>query len=205
MIEKHEGMNPEDSDDVAVITRVLRGQTDEFAILLNRYQGYVCKVVSSYLPYDLVEELAHEIFIEAFRSLPKFDQRKVFRKWLAGIATIQCYEYWRRHYRNREIPLSAITEDHQDWLDGVVASQATDSFFSREKQKEAREILQVALACLSLKDRLVLTLVHLEDHSIKEAAEILGWSSINVRVRVHRAREKMRRSIAALSAGGTRK
>lgn len=192
----------ENADDLAVITRILQGRTADFEILLKRYQGYVCKIVSGHLPYNLVAEQCHEIFIEAFRSLPKFDKSKIFRTWLAGIAVHRCHDYWRQYYRNPEVPLSTLSEDQQGWLDRIGAAQAQDAFNSREDQQEANEILQLALNELSPADRLILTLVHLEGRTVREAAEITGWSSINVKVRAYRAREKMRKRITALATGG---
>jgi RNA polymerase sigma-70 factor (ECF subfamily) len=188
--------------DDKIVGRILRGRIDDFEMLLNRYRGYVFKIVSGLLPPEAVSEHSHEIFIEVYRSLPKYQDGTIFKKWLAGIAIHSCYDYWRKHYRNLEIPLSSLTEDHQEWIDGVVASQAGEAFSNKERQKEAREILQQAMAGLSAKDRVLLTLVHLEGFSIREAAEILGWSTINVKVRAHRSREKMRRHIAAMLEGG---
>ena len=63
-------------------------------------------------------------------------------------------------------------------------------------QKEAGEILDLALAKLSAGDRMVLELVYLEGHSVKEAAGLLGWSTTNVKVRLFRSRRKLRGLLA---------
>jgi len=46
---------------------------------------------------------------------------------------------------------------------------------------------------LSPENRAVLTLVHLDGHSVREAASLLGWSVVNVKVRAHRARQALRK------------
>jgi RNA polymerase sigma-70 factor (ECF subfamily) len=56
----------------------------------------------------------------------------------------------------------------------------------------AAELLQWALGHLSAENRLVLTLVHLDGYSVREAAGLLGWSAVNVKVRAHRARQLLR-------------
>jgi RNA polymerase sigma-70 factor (ECF subfamily) len=61
----------------------------------------------------------------------------------------------------------------------------------REPQMEAREILNWALGKLSAGDRMILELVYLEGFSVKEAAELLGWTKANVKVRSFRARMKL--------------
>jgi RNA polymerase sigma-70 factor (ECF subfamily) len=58
--------------------------------------------------------------------------------------------------------------------------------------------LQWALGRLSPENRLVVTLVHLDGHSIREAAALLGWSMINVKVRAHRARRALRNILEEL-------
>lgn len=186
------------STDDEIIGRILHGQIDDFEILLNRYRGYVFKIVSGFLPPEAVLDFSHEIFVEVYQSLSRYEDGTTFKKWLAGVTINCCHDYWRTHYRNLEIPLSSLTEKHQEWIDNVAASQSMDAFSSDKMQKEAREILQYAMAGLSSKDRLLLTLVHLEGLSIKEAAGILGWSTINVKVRAHRSREKMRKRIGTM-------
>ncbi len=189
------------SDDDA-IAGVIAGQPELFSLLLNRYRAYVGKIVSGFVPYEEVEDLAQEVFVEAYKTLPRFELNSSFKNWLAGIATHRCYDYLRRHYRNREIPLSGLTDDHQRWLDMMIWHAAGAQFSAGETDKDAREILHWALASLAPADRLVLTLVHLEELSIKEAAERLGWSRINVKVRAHRSRERLRKILCKLMMEG---
>ncbi|MFI5401279.1 MAG: RNA polymerase sigma factor, partial [SAR324 cluster bacterium] len=63
------------------------------------------------------------------------------------------------------------------------------------RRAEARELLDYALTQVSPEDRMVISLVHLEGLSAQEAARRLGWSAVNVKVRAHRTRRKMRRLI----------
>ncbi|MFZ3056119.1 MAG: RNA polymerase sigma factor [Smithella sp.] len=202
LIPSHVADRSDKITDGEIIGRILSGRINDFEVLLNRYRGYVFKIVSGLLPPDAVPDLSQEIFLAVYKSLPQYDERKMFKKWLACIAIHRCYDYWRLHYRNTEIPISALTEDHQRWLDEVVSAPSRDAFDHTETQKEMQEILQRALADLSAEDRMVITLVHLEGLSIKEAAEVLGWSSINVKVRIHRSRKKMRKRIETMLAGG---
>lgn len=191
-----------DMGDVDIVRRILDGHTDAFEILLHRYQRFVFKIVSGRLPPEAVAETAHDIFIEAYRSLPQYSRRKSFKNWLAGVAIHRCFDYWRKHYRNPEIRASDLSDAHRRWLDETDASQAQAVFDSTASRTEARELLQWAMADLSPKDRMVLMLVHLDGYSVKEAADILGWTSVNVRVRAHRSRERLRKKITSALAGG---
>ena len=197
-------MQPIDTDELApfddrdIVRGVLDGRVDDFAILLARYRRYVGKIVAGIVPAEMIPDLAQEIFVEAYTSLAAFNPRSSFKKWLAGIAVHRCYDYWRQRYRRREVPFSALGEEHLQWVEGVQAARARDRFAVGEGRKEAAEILQWAMAGLTAEDRMVLTLVHLEGFSVQEAAEALGWSQVNVRVRAHRSRQKLRKRLTEL-------
>jgi RNA polymerase sigma-70 factor (ECF subfamily) len=94
--------------------------------------------------------------------------------------------------------MSTLTEKHQDWLEKVISDQSSRLFNEQSSQKEAREVLDWALDRLSPEDRMVLELVYLEGLSGKEAAELLGWSVANVKIRSHRSRKKLRKLLTIL-------
>lgn len=179
------------ASDAQIVGQVVAGDVDAFEHLLNKYHNYVLKIVKKHIPYDAVEEVAQEVFIGVYQSLPKLKKTDRFRQWLSTIAVRTCYEFWRKKYRSRELPMSSLAEKHQTWLDQAISGEAIASFHERGLQEEARDILDWALARLSAEDRMVLELVYLEGHSVKEAAHLLGWSSVNVKVRSFRARKQL--------------
>lgn len=189
-------------EDADIVRSILDGQTKTFEILLHRYQRFVFKIVSGRLPPEAVAETAHEIFVATYLSLPKYNLRKPFKPWLTGIAINICADYWRKQYRNPEIRMSDLSEEHREWLDNIDSNQAKAEFHITESGKEARELLNWAMADLPPKDRMVLMLVHFDGYSVKEAAEILGWTSVNVRVRAHRSRKRLHKKIKTALAGG---
>ncbi len=94
--------------------------------------------------------------------------------------------------------MSSLTGRHGDWLEDLLSGQSMQSFHEMGQQDEAREVLNWALGKLSTEDRMVLELVYLEGLSGKEAAEILGWSVANVKVRSFRCRKKLRKRLFEL-------
>lgn len=188
----------EEPSDAALIAQILDGSINTFESLLHRYRAFVWTITSRQVPESVVPDLTQEIFLEAYRSLARYDGRKPFKNWLVGITLHRCRDHWRRVYRRREIPMSSLGEEHHQWLDNRAADQHDRVFPGLIDQREAREILDHALAGLSPKDRQVLTLVYLEELPVKEVALMLGWSAINVKVRAYRARMKMRTSLGAL-------
>jgi RNA polymerase sigma-70 factor (ECF subfamily) len=184
--------SPRPSDE-EIVRQVLDGNVNAFESLITRHSVQVLKIVQRHVPNEDVEETAQEAFVRAYRSLPKFQGKSRFSRWLSAIAVRSCYDYWRKAYRSREVPVSSLTEKHQEWLEASL-SGAQEEFQDEEGlQKEAKELLDWALARLSAEERMVLELVYLEGLSVKEAAGLLGWSVANVKVRSFRSRKKLER------------
>jgi RNA polymerase sigma-70 factor, ECF subfamily len=190
---------PPDSE---VIGRVVGGDVNAFEVIVHRYTRLVAGVVANHVPRDRVDEVAQDAFVEGFRSLGSFAHRGPFGHWMAKIAVRCCYDFWREHHRRSEISLSDLSEEAQDWMDKLLAVQSDEAFKREMARAEAREVLDHALGRLSPEDRMVVTLVHLDGQSVKEAAELLGWSTVAVKVRAHRSRKKLRRIILDLLEDG---
>jgi RNA polymerase sigma-70 factor, ECF subfamily len=179
------------SDDDEIIDRVLHGEIDRFAELIAEYQQHVVKIVSRHVPPDYVAKVAHEVFVQAYGSLARFYRQAPFEHWLSRIAVRTCYDFWRA-LRQTAVPVSTLTAEHELWLERMLAEESEGRFREHARQREAADLVQWALGRLSAEHRLVLTLVYLEGHSVREAADLLGWSVINVKVRAHRARQALR-------------
>ncbi len=179
------------SDD-EVIRRVLDGETDAFERLVERHRNEVFRLVAKHVPSDDVESVAHDAFVRAYLSLGTFGRRSDFRHWLSRIALRASYDYWRERYRSRETPLASLGEDETEWLERLSADEAGRRSSDEASSREARLLLARAMDRLSPEDRLVLELVHIEERPVKEAAELLGWSVANVKVRAFRSRRKLR-------------
>lgn len=196
----HADTAPAETTDEDVVRRVAAGDVNAFEILIERYSNFVFAIVGRHVPSAEVDAVAHEVFVQAFRSLAAYRREGEFSKWLAGICVRTCAGFWRRRYRNREVPLSTLSENQGQWLDKVLSSQADADFAAAGRQAEAREILDWALSRLPAQERMVLELVHLEGRSVKETAQLMDLSSANVKVRAFRARKKLKKLLEKKSA-----
>ncbi len=186
------------NNDNEIICRVIEGDVNAFEHLLTKYKNYVFKIVNKHIPYDQVEEIAQDVFIRTYQSLPSFKGKSSFKQWLSKITVRTCYDFWRKSYRNRELPISSLSENQQNWLENVISDQSESSFYEYGRQNEAKEVLDYALDRLSPEDRMILELVYLQGLSIKEAADLLGWSLANVKVRAFRSRKKLHKIMTGL-------
>ena len=200
-------MNPETTKptDDEIVRQVLDGNVNAFESLLKRHSVQVLKIVQRHVPREEVEETVQETFVRAYRSLRTFRGKSGFRQWLSAIAVRSCYDFWRKSYRSREIPMSTLTEDHREWMEAVLSAQSQPSSDEAGVRTEAKELLDWALAQLSAEERMVIALVYLEGRSVKEAAVLLGWSVPNVKVRSFRSRKKLERILRREAERGGRR
>ena len=142
-----------------------------------------------------IEDIVQEVFLKAYQKLGSFRAEAPFEHWLMRLAVRTCYDFLRAHQRNRETAFTELTGPEVDWLETFVA--APDD--AREDADAARALVRRALEQLSPPARLVITLLEIEDRSVKEIAEITGWSVPLVKVRAFRARAEMRKVLARMT------
>lgn len=193
----------DEPSDNAIIQQVIDEDANAFEVLIDRYRSYVFAIVGRRVPTEEIEEVSQLVFVKAYQSLSSFKQKSAFRHWLSQIAARTCYDFWRKRYRSREITCSQIGDEEHDWMQSVMNTQSVNDSLQLSEKMEAREVLHYALNQLSPEDRMVLTLTHLEDHSVKETAQLLGWSQANVKVRAHRSRAKLRTILEKALTGAT--
>jgi len=189
----YDSLKPSDAE---IITQVIEGNVNAFENLMNRYRDMVLKIVKKRVPFSNLEETAQDVFIRAYQSLPTFKGKSNFSQWVSSIAVKTCYDYWRKAYRSQEVSMSSLSEQHQNWLEEAVSDPSESSLDEKVVQKEGLELLDWALGQMSPEDRMVLELVYLEGLSGKEAANILGWSLANVKIRSFRSRRKLEKLLS---------
>jgi len=183
----------DESDEMDVIRRVLDGHVDDFELLLDRHRSSVLAIVAGHVPPDCVAEVAADVFVDAYRKLAGYRPLRPLGHWLARIATRRCCDYWRRRGRSREVNFTSLPPAAQAWLDRAAdGDDGAEPPVDGRYGEAAREVLRCALATLPAVDRMALTLVHMEELPVREAAERLGWSVARVKVRTFRARKKLR-------------
>jgi RNA polymerase sigma-70 factor (ECF subfamily) len=177
-------------DDAAVIRDVLAGNVNSFEILIDRYQDHVAQIVRNHVPRDKSPEVTHDTFVQAYQSLGSFKGTSPFKHWLAKIAVRCCYDYWRGYYKRHEGSVCPFPDD----CSGLISHLLSDQSLQQEKERlEARDLLQWALGQLSPAERMVLTLTYLNEYSVAESAEFLGWSIPKVKIQSYRARKKLKK------------
>ena len=184
--------------DAELIAAVLGGDTASFEPLLKKYQPRVFATARRYARRESeVEDIVQEVFLKAFHKLNSFRGDAPFEHWLMRLAVRTCYDFLRAHQRNREMSFADVTDEQTDWLDRFAANPADNS----ENAAAASELVEKVVAQLSPAARLVITLLEIEDRSVKEVAALTGWSVPVVKIRAFRARVQMRKCLEKLARG----
>lgn len=177
--------------DIDVIKEVLAGNIDNFEQIIDKYSHKVFAIIARRIPYQDHNEVSQNIFIKCFRSLSNFDFNKPFENWMSRIALRSCADYWRAQTKKRFVDFSGVN-GYEMWFDSIVSSTSLEEFESKVKSENTYEILQILLEKLNPDDRLMVELIYFEGYTIKEVALKLEWGESKVKVRVMRARKKMR-------------
>ena len=195
---KYDMLNKSDnSSDIALIRRIIKGDTGAFEIIMKEHSDLVLRIVKRHVPKNDIEDVTQNAFLRIYQSLKLFKGKGNFKSWLSSITVRTCYDYWRKAYQSRDIPMNSLTEKQQQWLENTISDESETELYEKGRQKEASELLEWALCRLSAEDRMVMELVYLEDYSGKEVAELLGWSVSNVKVRSFRLKKKLKSILEA--------
>lgn len=172
-----------------LIAEVLAGHADSFEPLVVQHQSRVFALARRYARReDEVEDIVQTVFIKAFNKLESFRGDAPFEHWLMRMATFTCYDFLRKHQRNREWNASDLSDEENDWLENVggESDDPTD-------RNAAKALVGKLLDGLKPDEKHIIILLEIEGKSVKEIAKITDFSESNVKVKAHRAREKMRK------------
>jgi RNA polymerase sigma-70 factor, ECF subfamily len=182
--------------DAELIAAVLKGSSACFEPLVQKYSPRLFATARRYARRESeVEDIVQEVWTKAYTHLSTFRGDAPFEHWLMRLAVRTCYDFLRKHQRNRETNITELTETETDWLERYVAASQSDA----ESASAAKELVDRLLAQLSPSARLVITLLELEDRTVKEISRLTGWSVPLVKVRAFRARAEMRKLLGRIT------
>ena len=187
--------------DEEVVARVLAGETAMFEIIMRRHNQRLYRVARAILRNDTeAEDVMQDAYVRAYEHLDQFAGRAKFSTWLTRIAVHEALARQHRAHRYQELePMSEREGDPMDRL----ASLAPDPE-QQAASSEIRRLLEEAVEKLPDPYRVIFVLRDIEELDTSEAAEILEITEENVKVRLHRARAMLRKSLYA-RAGMERK
>jgi RNA polymerase sigma-70 factor (ECF subfamily) len=191
------------ADDRELVRRAQREDQEAFEELVRRHQHRVFAVAGGILrKREDVEDIAQQVFVKAYFSLKRFDQRAAFSTWLYKITVNECWDLLRKKKVRPLVYESDLSEEQARQIEGSERKDADVPDVS--DRLEAREQVELLLEGLDERDRLMLMLKEVEGFSIEEVAEVLDLNANTVKVRLFRARRRIVSQAKKRGRGETR-
>lgn len=172
--------------DNEIISRVLRGEQSAYAELVNRYQGYVFTLVLRMIKSrEDAEEVAQDVFVKAYRSLADFRGESKFSTWLYTITNTTSITFLRK----KKLEIHSL--DNEKVFE-LADSKDSGLRANLVEQKSRMTMVTRAIALLSPDDAEIITLFYKVEQSLDEIGKILGLETNTVKVRLHRARTRLK-------------
>ena len=172
--------------DIEIINKVLAGDSNAFGELVKKYQNYVFTLALRFTRHrEDAEEVAQDIFVKAYRSLADFRGNAKFSTWLYTIVYTTSVTFLRK----KKMDTSSIDDENT-----FIQLESQDSGFraNQVEQKSKMAMLNEAINLLSPEDAQLITLFYKGEQSLEEISGILGAEPNTIKVRLHRARTRLK-------------
>jgi RNA polymerase sigma factor (sigma-70 family) len=173
-------------NDIEVINKVLSGDHQAFGLLVNHYQGYVFTLALRLVKTrEDAEEVAQDSFIKAYRALADFKGNSKFSTWLYTIVNNTGITFLRK----KKLEIHSLDNEKVFEL-----ADSVDSGFraNQVEQKSRSAMITNAIALLGPDDAEIITLFYKAEQSLEEIAAILHVETNTAKVRLHRARARLK-------------
>lgn len=186
-------------DDKELVNRVLRGDSQIFAIIIKNTEGLVAQIVFRLLnnPEDR-KDIAQDIYLKAYKNLPGFKFQSKLSTWIGQIAYNTCFNFLEKkkvillnnNPQENESNCSALELAANKFIN-ILNNETEDTLF----RTELAEIVQSAIEFLPPLYKTLVTLFHYEELSYEEIAEITGLPLGTVKNYLFRARKSLKDNI----------
>lgn len=177
--------------DTEIISRVLRGEKALFADLVKKYQNFVFTIAGRYTSSrEDAEEIAQDVFVKAYKNLADFRGDAKFSTWLYTITSTTCISFLRK----KKLAVHSLDQEHVFEL-----ADTQDSGFraNQVEQKSRLQMVNQAIQMLSPDDAKIITLFYKGEQTLDEIGQIMGIDPNTVKVKLHRARQRLRNKMEA--------
>jgi RNA polymerase sigma-70 factor (ECF subfamily) len=165
---------------------VLQGDQQAYGSLVSRYQNYVFTLALRFTKNrEDAEEVSQDIFIKAYRALADFRGASKFSTWLYTIVNTTCITFLRK----KRLEIHSL--DNEKVFE-VADSQDSGMRANLVEQKSRVSMVNNAIKMLSTDDAEVITLFYKGEQTLEEIAQILGIEANTAKVRLHRARTRLK-------------
>ena len=177
------------TDEKELVERFQNGEKDVFNELVIKYQGKIYNLVYKYVSNsETARDLSQEIFIKAFRALPRFKRQSAFYSWLYRIAINLCIDFIRQQKRGQTLSFEDLTTGGND---EIVFNDVSPLPPDQVEAKELGYIIGKAVEQLPPKQQRVFNLRYQDGLQLKEIAAQLDRSEGTIKAHLHHAHKRL--------------
>jgi len=177
------------ADERQLVHRAQAGDEAAYEALVRIHQHRVIAVASRLLRGSGdAEDVAQQVFVKAYFSLPRFDLRSKFSTWIYKIAVNECWNHLRKKKARPLVYEADLTEEQSERFEGEAQRS---SGVDPEEAARQHDLAEWLLSQVDEVDRNMFELKEIQGFSIDEIAEMLGLNANTVKVRLFRARGKL--------------
>ena len=187
-------MTEQSDADALLVDRAKRGDVSAFEMLVVKYQRRIERLISRMVrDTDLVQDIAQETFIRAYRALPQFRGESAFYTWLYRIAVNSAKKALMELKRDPLVSESSLVSTEDGEEPSRVENELSDGSTPESllASKEIAATVNAAIESLSEDLRQAIVLREIEGLSYEEIADVMNCPIGTVRSRIFRARESI--------------
>lgn len=175
--------------DLEVIDQVLKGNQQKYELLVKKYQAFAFTIALRYTKNrEDAEELAQSAFVKAYLNLRDYRGDAKFSTWLYTIVSSLCLSFLRK----KKLEVHSLDQEYVfERADAQESSLKADYIEQRSKL----QLLNGAMELLHPDDAKLLTLFYKAEQSLEEIAKILHIEPNNAKVKLHRARQRLKETM----------
>ena len=168
--------------DQLYINKVINGDTNAFAYLVDNYKNMVFSLAFKMTKNrEEAEEISQDTFIKAFKNLHKFKGDSKFSTWLYRIAYHACLDAIKKNKNhNNSVEINEITYNQ---------IKSVDNILQGIERKERAKVMNDCLLKMPEEERSILWMFYFDELSLKEIIEVTNLSEANLKVKLYRARK----------------
>lgn len=177
--------------DIELINQVLAGHQSAYAVLVKRHHRYVFTLALRFTKKrEDAEEVAQDCFVKAYKALAYFQQQSKFSTWLYTIV----YTTSMTFLRKKKLDTYSMDDDAVF----IEVKNQTELKSNQTEQKSQTHYINLAISKLLPDDAAILTLFYQGEQSLDEIAVVMEMETNTVKVKLHRARHRLKEKLESL-------
>jgi len=187
--------------DEEIISYIVKGKTELFSVLIDRYQSKVFSTVYHYThDQEETRDLTQEIFIKVYNSLQSYKNKASFSTWLYRIAVNRCIDWTRKKKLQTVSAIYDSSEEEIDIYDTIADSGGgpEEELIKQENKVYIRKVVEELPEIY----KTVIILYYFEDFSPQEISDITGIPKRTIETRLYRGKNLLKLRLDELICGG---